>query len=92
MYLMVSVDFSAPSGKNALFDLPQEAQTSAIQKAEKIKSDPYDTLESDSGYKEYYCTFETTQKEYLIVARWNQANDRIKIINIGAKDSFYLGN
>lgn len=89
---MVAVTFSNPSGKNALFDLPQEAQTSVIQKAEEIESDPYNKLESDTGYKEYYCTFETTQKEYLIVARWNRAKDLVKIINIGPEDSFYLGN
>lgn len=89
---MVSVEFSRPSGLNALFKMPPEARMSAIQKAEEIEPDPYDVLESDSGYKEYYCTFETTQEEYLIIARWNQAKDLVKIINIGPEESFYLGS
>lgn len=89
---MVSVDFSNPSGKNALYNLSPEAQSSAIQKAEEIESDQYEVLESDTGYKEYYCMFETTQEEYLIVATWNQAKDLVKIINIGPEESFYLGD
>jgi hypothetical protein len=89
---MVSVGFSKPTGRDALHDLPNEAQRSAIQKAEAIESDPYDELVSDSGYKEYYCTFETTQEEYMILARWDWTKDFIRIFNIGPADSFRLGN